>query len=982
MYDSYIRNSFQTHGEINLNFKNILSGLIALGFATVAGVAVYVIILASNLPQLITVEDYSPLLVSEVFDVHEKKFGEFFREKRKVIPYEEIPKNLVNAFIAAEDSSFFEHNGINLKAILRAALVNIKAGRKVQGASTITQQVARTLLLTSTKTYTRKIKEVLLARQMESNLSKEDILFLYLNQIYLGQGAYGVKMAAEIYFRKDLAELNSQECALLAGLPKAPSRFSPIYNPKRAKERQVYVLGRMATEKFITPEEAKLAIESPLNVFVRKDYKTLAPFYLETIRQMLVEELGEVTVLDEGIKIYSSLDLDKQLQAQKQVRLGLRALDKRQGYRGPLKNIKDKTQITEFLLKGRNTLIDRKSQLRVLKPDGSFQEKGPLNLADPVDDPTKRHFMPDYLELDQVVEAIVSKVDDKWGIVHVRYGETRGLIDMESMKWARKPNTNVVYSQAEIKNPSEALKVGDVIQARIVGRKFYSSKINKELMDLKKKYRASKSKEPFERPEALPNFKFFTEVELEQEPLAEAALISFDQQNSDILAMVGGYDFDRSQFNRTYQAIRQTGSSFKPIVYLAALDKGYTPSTKILDAPLVYEETSKNEDESDNEEETITKWKPSNYAKKFRGDVLFRNALIRSLNIPTVKIIESIGVDWVSDYARRLGIFSPLNQDFTLALGSSSTTLYEMTKVFAQIGRMGKKIEPIIIHKVVDKNGKELIGKMRLDLKFEKELTALMQEYEFKRDLYLKMKRRIEAGESPEDVQAEVNEQLYLAKHQQETSDNDQESKTKTAKNEITAPAEEVLQKSNISRFQYEKQPHLYYKSPSQLVDPNSAYVLTNILQGVVEETGGTGARARALGRPVAGKTGSTSGFFDAWFIGFTADISTGVWVGYDNEKTLGRGEGGGRAALPIWVEYMKDAHKSKRVRNFSTPENIVFANIDNETGTLASSKSKNVIRQAFKEGTEPTFESDDNNTEKNDSEDNDQDFFKQEFSE
>ncbi len=953
-----------------MKFKNSIAIILALGFTSVAGISIYVIILASNLPQIITVEDYNPRLVSEVFDRDGKKFGEFFIVKRKVVPFEEIPDKLIQAFISAEDASFHEHNGINFKAILRAVLANIRAGRRAQGASTITQQVARTLLLTSKKTYTRKIKEALLARQMENNLTKNEILFLYLNQIYLGQGAYGVKMAAEIYFRKELKDLTLQECAMLAGLPKAPSRFSPIHNPKRAKERQRYVLNRMSVNQYGTEEEAKFAGDSILDVYIRKNYRAMAPFFLETIKLILIEELGELTVLDEGIKIYTSLSLNQQLEAQKQVRLGLRSLDKRQGFRGPLRNIADEEEVNKFLLKVRNELIDKKSQLRVLQPDGKFLEKGPLNLAEPEDDPKKRHFMQEYLELDQVIDAIVTNVDDKWGLVHIRFGETKALIDIETMKWARKPNPSLLYSLAEIKKPSRALKIGDVVQVRIVGRKFYSTRINKELIDLKRKHRRKRTKEKFERPEELPNFKFYSEVELEQEPLTEGALIAFDQNNEDVLAMVGGYDFVKSQFNRTYQSLRQVGSSFKPIVYLAALDKGFSPSTQILDAPLVYEEEKQKAGDATEKEQTeteITKWKPSNYARKFRGEVLFRNALIKSLNIPTLKIIEKIGVDWTTEYARRLGIFSPLNQDFTLALGSSGITLYEMTKVFSQLGRMGKRTNPVLIHKVLDKNGKQILGKIYLDKKFEKEIGALKKEYELKRNLYLRAKKQIEAGENIEDIQAEINERLYVKKD----STDDKEA------SDIPENA------SVISEFNYKKQPPFYFPNSNQLVDPNSAYVLTNILQGVVEEPGGTGARARALGRPVAGKTGTTNGYFDAWFIGYTADISAGVWVGYDSEKTLGRGEGGGRAALPIWVEYMREAHRNLRIKNFSTPEDIVFANIDNESGKLASSKSSVVIRQAYKEGSEPTFETNrSKSNEKEEEQENDQEFFKQEFSE
>ena len=333
-----------------MTMKKIIVIVLAVVLVGVAGVATMLLIVTSQLPQIISVNDYQPLMVSEVYSQKGEKVGEFFRERRIVVPYEKIPKKLVEAFIAAEDSEFFQHDGINLKAIARAMIANIKAGRIVQGASTITQQVAKTFFLSSEKTYTRKIKDILLARKLETHLEKEQILYLYLNQIYLGHSAYGVAMAAETYFRKKLEELTIPEMAILAGLPQAPSRYSPISNPQSAKERQRYVLTRMGEEGFITAEEAKNYIDEPVNVYMRENYADHAPFYLETVRQQLVQILGEPAVLDQGIKIYTSLDLEKQVAAQKSVQDGLRELDKRQGFRGALKNMTEAEEIAKFLL--------------------------------------------------------------------------------------------------------------------------------------------------------------------------------------------------------------------------------------------------------------------------------------------------------------------------------------------------------------------------------------------------------------------------------------------------------------------------------------------------------------------------------------------------------------------------------------------------------------------------------------------------------
>lgn len=477
---------------MQLSLKKGIGIGIGLGLAVVAFISIYVISVLSDLPKMITLDDYQPRVVSEVYDRNGIKIGEYKREKRQIATVEEIPEKLKQAFIASEDSDFYEHSGINIIAIFRAALANLKAGRKVQGASTITQQVARSLLLSNEKTYKRKIKEIILASRMERNLSKEDILYLYLNQIYLGHGAYGVKEAAEVYFRKPLKDLTLAECALLGGLPQAPSRYYPGKKPKLAKNRQLYVLRRMKDEGFISEEEETTAKNAPLKFYVRKNYQKDAPYYLETLRQILVDELGDDMVHHQGLKIYTGLDIEKQREAQKQVREGLRSLDKRQGYRGPIKNISDINEIQQFLLETRDNLIDQATDERVLNPDGTLPQKGDLNLSDVNNEGKPRPNLPSYVELDQIIEGIVNRVDDQWGLVYVKFAESKGLIDIESMKWARKPNPEIRFDYDEVEKPSKVLKVGDVIQIRAVGRKFYSSRINKELSELKQNTRRQK----------------------------------------------------------------------------------------------------------------------------------------------------------------------------------------------------------------------------------------------------------------------------------------------------------------------------------------------------------------------------------------------------------------------------------------------------------------------------------------------------------
>lgn len=867
----------------------------------------------SGLPQLITVKDYEPLLVSQVYDRNNKKVGEFFRERRTLVPYSKIPKDLVNAFLAAEDDQFFQHGGINVQSIFRAAMANLRAGRSVQGGSTITQQVAKTLLLTSEKTLTRKLRDILLALEMEKNLSKEDILYLYLNQIYFGQGAYGVEQASQTYYHKTVSELTLPEMAILAGLPQAPSKYSPVTNPLRAKERQSYVLHRMGEVGFIPKDVAAEAVKEPVKVYVRENYEEFAPYFLETVRQMLVAQLGEEMVLDKGLRIYTSLDLKKQQAAQESVLTGLKELDKRQGYRGAIKNLSNPDEIEKFLKDARQKLLAQSTPERIILPDGKFAEIKPEVKAK---DAARGTLLPSYLKVGDSIEAVVDKIDDTLKIVSVLLPEASGKIDFDTMTWARKPNAEKRFDQDLIRKPSDALKVGDVILVKISHDKFQSAR----LAQLKPKKKG-------EAVPILPDFSKDVELELDQQPLVEGALLSIDQDSQDVLAMVGGSNFQKSEFNRAIQAPRQTGSSFKTIVYASALDKGYNPATPIMDAPLVYEENESGKNDSEGQED-VKVWKPANHSKSFGGDIIFRNALVQSLNVPTVKIIEDIGVPWAADYAHRLGIFSPLNMDFTLALGSSGVTLYEMTKVFSQFGRMGKRVHPMMIHKVTDPTGKVLMQNVSLDTRFEKEIKEFDDGFEERRKTFLES----------------IKDPGFL----------------------------EALKAQDAKKKKPDE--NIFFENPDQLIKPTTAYVMTSLLKGVVEDRHGTGGAARALGREVAAKTGTSNNYFDAWFIGYTPQIATGVWVGFDKERTLGKGEVGGRSALPIWLDYMKEAHEDLPQMTFPVPAGIVFANIDTDTGKLASATTKNILRQAFVEGTEPTATS--NSTE------DATDFYKQDMQE
>lgn len=891
--------------------KKLLIGFFSL-FA-IALLSIYLVYssVKQSLPELIKIEDYNPLLVSQVYDRNNKKIGEFYRERRVLVPYKDIPQNVVHAFLAAEDDQFFEHKGINFQGLLRAAIVNMRAGHKVQGGSTITQQVAKTLFLTSERSYTRKVKDILLALQIEKNFSKEEILFLYLNQIYFGESAYGVEMAAQTYFRKSLKQLKLPEAAMLAGLPKAPSEFSPVRNPSRAKERQIYVLNRMASVKYISKAEAEAAIAEPIKVYLKEDYETSAAFYLETVRQLLVKQLGEEIVLDLGVKIYTGLDIDKQKAANDAVIKGLKALDKRQGYRGPLQNLDSDSAIADYLEKLKMKLISESNPERVILADGQFAEiewhaKKP-NKRTVKQVMTVPEKLPSFLKINSTYEAVVTQINDEIGYVEVQLPEIRAYIDFATMTWARKPDFDKKSETDLIKAPSQALKKGDVVLVKII-----SENVQWALPAAAAPNLAKNKKPTINYPDA----RLHLQAELDQEPLVEASLLSIDQQSQDVLAMVGGYSFARNEFNRALQAARQTGSAFKALVYAAALDKGYNPSTSLIDAPIAYRQAK----EEGQQEDKF--WKPANHGKNFSGEVTMRNALVKSLNIPSVKIIEDIGVGYANEFARRLGVFSNLNPDFTLVLGSSSLTLYEMTKVFSQFGRLGLRTRPTMIKKVIDRKGNTLLEKLDLDAKFESETKRLDEEFDLKRKTYLENLAALAPLDAPA---ANSDGRVHSAKNV-----NGDNTKTTT------------------------ESPY-YFDNPEQLIKPQTAYVITDMLKSVVTDPNGTGTGAASLGREIAAKTGTTNGYFDAWFIGYTPNIATGVWVGFDKERTIGKSEVGGKAALPIWLDYMKEAHNNLPMMSFTIPEKVKIVKIDAETGKLANSASKRVVDQAYAEGTEPT---------------------------
>ncbi|MBW2058264.1 MAG: PBP1A family penicillin-binding protein [Deltaproteobacteria bacterium] len=789
-------------------------GLVAVCVFTVSGVYMY---FARGLPQIETLKDYRPKIISTVYALNGEVIGEFFEERRIVVPIDEIPQFLIDAFVAAEDSRFFEHKGLDYQAIVRALLKNIEAGEIVQGGSTITQQVARSLLLSNERSWSRKIREAILAARIERYLSKREILHLYLNQIYLGHGAYGVEAAAENYFGKKVTDLNLAEAAVLAGLPRAPSKNSPYDYPENARKRQIYVLQRMEEDGYITHDAAEEALATKLEIKARRSrFLEVAPYFTEYVRQILEKKYGRRTLYTEGLKIYTSLNVDMQKAADRAVSEGLRALDKRQGYRGPERHL-SKDEIPEFL--------DR-------------IERG-LGGSSPA-------------EAKEYLGVVTGLAPES---VEVMVGHYQGRLALQDMLWARKPDPKVAYNTVRVKKPGDVLKKGDVIRVRVKGV----------------------------------DDKGMLSFALEQIPKVQGALISMEIKTGYVVALVGGRDFRESQFNRAIQARRQPGSAFKPIVYAAAIDHGYTPATIIVDSPIIYDAT-----------QDYDAWKPKNYEERFYGPTTLRNALAKSRNVITVKIAQDLGVDYLIDYAKRLNLQGPFNRDLSMALGSSGVSLIDLTKTYAVFANQGREVRPIFIRKVVDRDGKIL----------EQNLPPITagEEDNPEREGSPSAKKAAESGRSRPGTAAALDEDF--------TGDD----------------------RSRKSR---------------QLISPETAYIMTNLLEGVVQN--GTGWRVKALKRPCAGKTGTTDSLYDAWFIGYTPTLIAGVWVGFDEEASMGKYETGSRAASPIWLAYMREVLKDRPIKDFTVPQGIVFKRIDPKTGLLALSNEDGAIFECFKEGTAPT---------------------------
>ena len=725
-----------------------------------------------GLPDYKKLSNYQPPISSRVYSHDGKLIAEYAIEKRLFVPYDSIPEIVVNSFLSAEDKNFFKHPGIDAKGILRATLNNLKnisQNKRLEGASTITQQVAKNFLLTNEVSLKRKIKEAILAFRIERAYTKERILELYLNQIYLGQGTYGIAAASLEYFDKSIKELNYSDAALLAALPKAPSKYNPYRYPEVAKFRRNLVLDNLNDNAFITKQKLEKLKNSKLMLKKRKiEIVNEANSYTEEVRRIVKENYGFEKLYSQGFSIRTPLKIDYQIQAIKSLRKGIEQYDKRQGWRGPITNkMKNK---------------DWKKLVEKYKLDPTLNWK--IASINEISD-TEIRF--DILKDNEKIQS--------------------GILKLEKLKWSLRK-----------KKISDIHKIGDII---------FVKKDNNSWT-------------------------------LKQYPRVNGGIVVLDPFTGDIQALVGGFNYKSSEFNRVTQAKRQPGSAFKPIVYAAALEKGFSPNSIILDAPFV-----------ESQGVGLKNWKPENYGKKFYGPTTLRKGIEYSRNLMTIRIAKMLGLDEILELSKKLNIYDEIPELLSVSLGAAETSLINLTSAYAVFVNGGKKIKPSLISRIQDRRGKT----------------------------------------------------IFKAKDR-----------------ECKGCGKFVSDSNNF--------PEIMFKN-EQILSEETAYQMTSILKGAVER--GTAKKLKSLKVPLAGKTGTTNNNYDAWFIGFSSNLVVGVYIGYDNPKTLGKYETGSKAALPIFKDFIENALFKEDFNDFGVPENIYLTNLNYDTGLRSSTGDKNTIVEALK---------------------------------
>ncbi|MER3445659.1 MAG: hypothetical protein C4291_01960 [Candidatus Dadabacteria bacterium] len=781
-----------------------------------------------DLPDLTKITGYRPRLTTEVYSIDGRLIAEFGGERRTLIPYEEIPKYVRQAFMAVEDKRFFEHKGVDLRRIIGALLKNVEEGEIVQGGSTITQQVVKNLALSPERSISRKIKEAILAYRMEKNLSKEEILYIYLNQIYFGDGAYGIEAASRDYFGKSARDINIAEAAFLAAIPKAPTYYYPREHFGRVKGRQELILRLMEEDGFITKEQRKRAEAHPIRIFPRRSINLeVAPYFVELVRQHMEARFGTRALIEGGYRVFTTLDVDLSLAGEWALRRGILGIESKQGRGIVIGHLNSRNEIDRFIRSQKVKGIDKGASYRAVV---TSVIKG---------------------DLPGVLTSVVG-IGQYQGIL--RFGVSSPLgtaIDGMEQNTLFKRYAPVNGYEGISLVPFE-LRVGDIVRVKIENQD--SSGV------------------------------YYVSIDYTTE--SQGALLSMDTASGYISAIVGGLDFSVSQFNRATQALRQPGSSFKPIVYSAAIDKGYTETTIVSDTPVMTKD-----------------WSPQNYDGAFLGDIPMKEALAKSRNLASVRIIMDISPRYAASYARRFGFTSNLSPYPALALGGSDVTLLEMVKAFDVFATGGRLVKPRFILRIYDRDGRLV-----------EDNTILQTEEEYERAQ--REKKRLEVIKQ---IAANTGDaEIGVAEFTKSKEDNEQ----KPDDEFVTADEFlKILRSGDFSRL------NLSSNMGDQVISPETAYIMVNMLQGVIKE--GTGQRALELSSiaPIAGKTGTANDFTDAWFIGFSPRVITGVWVGRDDHKPIGRGEVGSSAALPIWIDFMREALRRFPGGNFSVPDGIQFVN-------------------------------------------------------
>ena len=768
---------------------SLFSVLLLLMVAAIAAGLVMFYRYGRDLPDIRQLATYEPAVTTRVYSGDGRLLAEYAAEKRVFVPISSIPPRLAKAFLSAEDKNFYEHKGVDTAGVVRAIVTNLEnfgSDRRLVGASTIPQQVAKNFLLSGEVSFERKVKEAILAFRMGQALSKQRILELYLNEIYLGSGAYGVAAAALNYFDKSLDELTLPEMATLAALPKGPNNYDPIRQPAAAKARRDWVLGRMFEDGHINAEEAQQAHNTPL--VPRRGKMTelaSADYFAEEVRRDLIRRYGEDALYKRGLVVYSTVDQRLQEIADKTLRRGLEEYDRQHGWRGPVARLAAAGSNSAGRLGGVGVPADWRERLAAIPPPPGI---GNWQLA------------------------VLLQTREGEGRIGFADGQT-GRIPAEQMRWIRR-----------ISNGHSGAQAGDVIMVEALGGDAWAPR---------------------------------------QVPKVEGALVAIDPHTGRVLAMSGGWDYRLSEFNRATQALRQPGSAFKPIVYLCALEAGYTPSSIVKDAPITLSQGPGE-----------PPWRPMNYSNRFYGPTTLRVGLEQSRNVMTVRLAQQVGMDKVADCAKRLGVFDTMPHYLSYALGAGETTVLRLTTAFAMLVNGGRQIEPTVIDRVQDRYGRII----------------------FRQDQRGCLDCQVEAWEGQP-----MPEPIDLRK---------------------------------------------------EVTDPHSAYQVVSMLQGVVDR--GTGERAKIDGRPLAGKTGTSTDAKDVWFVGFAPDLAVGVFIGYDEPASLGDHAAGGTVAAPIFASFMREALKDKPAIPFRTPPGVRLMRVDAATGRPAASANPRVILEAFKPGTAP----------------------------